>query len=31
MDEQKKQRINWWIELARMILAALSGLLGASL
>ena len=30
MNEQKKQRINWWLELARIILAALSGLLGAS-
>ena len=28
MDEQQKKRLNLWLELARLILAAITGLLG---
>lgn len=30
MNEQQKTRINWWLELARIILAAVSGLIGGT-
>ena len=31
MDEKKKSKISWWLEVARIIIATLAGILGGNL